>query len=536
MATFDDIIDGIYIQIGKIEKDIDGGQTSPDTLKKLKDIADKVEKLEQRDHTIEGLDDLKAKIESLQNINLSNYVTKQELQEVLPATGHLLTKSEADEFYLSKSEKPEVPSLEPYETKTHAEETYLKKSEYVAPSGEVIQGPPGPMGPQGIQGEKGQDGQPGQKGERGEPGPKGDKGEPGERGPVGPAGPKGADGQPGQKGERGEPGPKGETGERGPIGPQGHTGPQGLQGLQGPVGPAGPKGADGQPGQKGERGEPGPKGDAGERGPAGPQGLQGLQGVPGPQGPAGPKGEKGESAEVNTLFNIRYETDIFKIFGKTSNVSIINKNNKNLYLKYKSKENYWDNVTDEVTSLSSDITVNFYSFRGYITGSNIEIYENRSATGDPLAVFDAKQFYWKTKSDILDNIFFKVDLVSVLKYSINQSEKLTYTFDQKKLEQIEPLKNNIKLMSVKQISLESVFLNLELINPINQQQSSAIVDALNKYYQYGYPLSIKNNLRNYTNSSAGFSVTRTISTGSSGKYTGLTLKIEANPSDLYQTL
>ena len=91
-------------------------------------------------------------------------------------------------------------------------------------------------------------------------------------------------------------------------------------------------------------------------------------------------------------------------------------------------------------------------------------------------------------------------------------------------------------MSVKQISLESVFLNLELINPINQQQSSAIVDALNKYYQYGYPLSIKNNLRNYTNSSAGFSVTRTISTGSSGKYTGLTLKIEANPSDLYQTL
>ena len=516
MATFDDIIDGIYIQIGKIEKDIDGGQTSPDTLKKLKDIADKVEKLEQRDHTIEGLDELKAKIETLQNINLSNYVTKQELQEVLPATGHLLTKSEADEFYLAKSEKPEVPSLEPYETKAHADETYLKKSEkpevpslepyetkahaeetylkktdYVAPSGEVIQGPPGP---------------------------KGDKGESGERGPVGPEGPQGL------QGLQGVPGPQGETGAQGLQGIQGEKGQDGAKGETGERGPEGPKG---------DRGEPGPKGDAGERGPAGPQGLQGLQG---PVGPAGPKGDKGESAEVNTLFNIRYETDIFKIFGKTSNVSIINKNNKNLYLKYKSKENYWDNVTDEVTSLSSDITVNFYSFRGYITGSNIEIYENRSATGDPLAVFDAKQFYWKTKSDILDNIFFKVDLVSVLKYSINQSEKLTYTFDQKKLEKIEPLKNNIKLMSVKQISLESVFLNLELINPINQQQSSAIVDALNKYYQYGYPLSIKNNLRNYTNSSAGFSVTRTISTGSSGKYTGLTLKIEANPSDLYQTL
>ena len=313
MATFNEIIDGVYIQIGKIERDIDKGNVTPETLKRLNDLQEKIENLEKNNRPIEGLDELKAKIETLQNINLSNYVTKQELQEVLPATGHLLTQSEAEQTYLKKSEKPEVPSLEPYETKAHAEETYLKKSEYVAPSGEVIQGPPGPKGDKGEPGErgpKGEDGLPGPKGEdgaqgsqgiQGERGPKGDDGQPGAQGPIGLTGPQGIQGVPGPKGDQGERGPEG------PVGPQGLQGIQGEKGQDGQPGPKGDKGEPGERGPKGEdgaqglqgiQGERGPKGEdgqAGPQGPVGPQGLQGIQGVPGPKGE---KGEDGKSAYV----------------------------------------------------------------------------------------------------------------------------------------------------------------------------------------------------------------------------------------------
>lgn len=293
MATFNEIIDGVYIQIGKIERDIDKGNVTPETLKRLNDLQDKIEKLESKNQTIDGLDELKAKLDSLQNINLSNYVTKQELQDVLPVTGHLLTQSEAEQTYLKKSDKPEVPSLEPYETKAHveetyetkahAEETYLKKSEYTAPSGEVIKGP------KGDPGERGQDGA---KGETGERGPKGEDGQPGPQGPIGLTGPQGIQGIPGPKGEQGQ------TGERGPEGPQGPiglTGPKGDIGLTGPAGPQGIQGERGQEGPKGEPGERGPKGEDGQpgpQGPVGPTGPQGLQGVP------GPKGEDGKSAYV----------------------------------------------------------------------------------------------------------------------------------------------------------------------------------------------------------------------------------------------
>lgn len=326
MATFNEIIDGVYIQIGKIERDIDKGNVTPETLKRLNDLQEKIEKLESKNQTIEGLDELKAKLDSLQNINLSNYVTKQELQDVLPATGHLLTQSEAEQTYLKKSDKPEVPSLEPYETKAHAEETYetkahveetyLKKSEYTAPSGEVITGPkgepgergpvgpagpPGPIGPKGdtgLQGERGPEGpkgdtgergQDGAKGEPGERGPKGEDGQPGPQGPIGLTGPQGIQGIPGPKGEQGQ------TGERGPEGPQGPiglTGPQGPIGLTGPKGDAGERGQDGARGETGERGPKGEDGQPGPQGPVGPTGPQGIQGAP------GPKGEDGKSAYV----------------------------------------------------------------------------------------------------------------------------------------------------------------------------------------------------------------------------------------------
>lgn len=322
MATFNEIIDGVYIQIGKIERDIDKGNVTPETLKRLNDLQEKIEKLEKNNRPIEGLDELKSKIEALQNINLSNYVTKQELQEVLPATGHLLTQAEAEQTYLKKSEKPEVPSLEPYETKAHAEETYLKKTDYTAPSGEVIKGPKGdpgergPIGPQGVPGPIGPKGETGLQGERGPEGPKGDAGERGQdgaRGETGERGPKGEDGQPGPQGPigltgpqgiQGIPGPKGEqgqTGERGPEGPQGPiglTGPKGDIGLTGPAGPQGIQGERGQEGPKGEPGERGPKGEDGQPGPQGPVGPTGPQGIQGVPGPKGEKGEDGKSAYV----------------------------------------------------------------------------------------------------------------------------------------------------------------------------------------------------------------------------------------------
>lgn len=354
MATFNEIIDGVYIQIGKIERDIDKGNVTPETLKRLNDLQEKIEKLEHNNQTIEGLDELKAKLDSLQNINLSNYVTKQELQDVLPATGHLLTQSEAEQTYLKKSEKPEVPSLEPYETKAHAEETYLKKSEYTtseapnleayetkahaeetyetkahveetylkksdytAPSGEVIKGPKGdpgergpvgPAGPPGPEGPKGDTGLPGPQGPIGPKGDDGERGPKGEDGQPGPEGPKGEDGQVGPQGPigltgpqgiQGIPGPKGEQGPAGERGPEGQQGPIGLTGPQGPIGLTGPKGEPGVPGErgpegaKGETGERGPKGEDGQPGPQGPVGPTGPQGIP---GVPGPKGEDGKSA------------------------------------------------------------------------------------------------------------------------------------------------------------------------------------------------------------------------------------------------
>ena len=210
--TFNDIIDGLYIQIGLVEKDVCEGNTTPQTALILQQIQDKIAELEKREVNIDGLDELKEKINSLQNMDLSQYVTKSELPDLLPQTGHLLSESEAEERYAKKTDivnqdlsnyalkseipvvtgyiteyqadakyvfnselssyvrKSDVPTIDHLETKEHAETTYLKKSEYVAPSGEVIQGPKGdtgeqgPIGPQGPQGPEGPQGPAGRDG------------------------------------------------------------------------------------------------------------------------------------------------------------------------------------------------------------------------------------------------------------------------------------------------------------------------------------------------------------------------------------
>ena len=295
---------------------------------------------------------------------------KSEKPEV-PSLEPYETKAHAEETYLKKSEKPEVPSLEPYETKAHAEETYLKKTDYVAPSGEVVKGPKGDKGEPGERGPKGEDGLPGPKGEagpigpvgpkgedgaqglqgiQGERGPKGDDGQAGPQGPIGLTGPQGIQGVPGPKGDQGERGPEGPQGLQGLVGPKGEDGaqgPQGIQGERGPKGDQGERGQDGQPGAKGETGERGPKGEdgqAGPQGPIGPQGLQGIQGVPGPkgdrgpegpQGPVGPAGPKGADGKgVETRYKISSFGRIFNLLGQLGDIRLINNSNSRITVEY----------------------------------------------------------------------------------------------------------------------------------------------------------------------------------------------------------
>ena len=606
MATFNEIIDGVYIQIGKIERDIDKGNVTPETLKRLNDLQEKIENLEKNNRPIEGLDELKAKIETLQNINLSNYVTKQELQEVLPATGHLLTKSEADEFYLAKSEKPEVPSLEPYETKAHAEETYLKKSEkpelpilepyetkahaeetylkktdYVAPSGEVIQGPPGPKGDKGETGErgpkgdKGEDGSQGLQGIQGERGPKGDDGQPGAQGPIGLTGPQGIQGVPGPKGDQGERGPEG------PVGPQGLQGIQGERGQDGQPGPKGdkgepgergPKGEDGLPGATGAQGERGPKGDDGAQGiqgPVGPQGLQGIQGVPGPQGPAGPKGEKGETGErgpqglqgiqgpigpagpkgedgkgVETRYKLSSFGRIFNLLSQPGDIRLINNSNSRITVEY-TAENTRDGgemgssfVINPNDPRGSLLTTQFPAILG--RGKEIKIYENWTPSAQPVAILDTQYFNWSKSSPLLDQIEVELNTRSLVESVISLNKKslpynIEYVFDQTKVENLSPLlKNNIRKLTSKNLYGKCI-LKIEFNNPIVEGKNTEVADAIKKYYS-GYPLTVKNIINNRTKDYISYSVDNYVSSGTRSSYRDMTFNITVDGSSLLDIL
>ena len=142
----------------------------------ISQITGKIEALEQKTDkdTIYDDEPLKRRISALESkneIDTSNFATKQELQNITLTPG-------------PKGDRGEV--------------------------GE--RGPIGPIGPIGLTGPRGADGQQGLQGIQGE---------------------RGQDGQPGPKGERGEQGQKGDTGERGPQGIQGATGPKGENGRDG---------------------------------------------------------------------------------------------------------------------------------------------------------------------------------------------------------------------------------------------------------------------------------------------------------------
>lgn len=134
----------------------------------------KIEALEQKTDkdTIYNDEPLKRRLEALESkpeIDTSNLVTRQELQNIALTPGPKGDKGEAGE-----------------------------------------RGPIGPIGPQGLTGPRGADGQQGLQGIQGE---------------------RGQDGQPGPKGDRGEQGPIGQTGPAGPQGPIGLTGSKGADGV-----------------------------------------------------------------------------------------------------------------------------------------------------------------------------------------------------------------------------------------------------------------------------------------------------------------
>ena len=186
-------------------------------------ISGKIEALEQKTDkdTIYNDEPLKSRLtalESKQEIDVNNLVTKQELSSKGYLTEHqplteYAKKSELPQPYNDTVLKMRVQTLE---TKT---ETLATKEELKAVQLRA-----------------------GERGERGEPGPQGPQGLPGPVGPKGDAGPKG------DKGDQGLQGLQGAPGETGPRGEQGQTGPAGPAGERGPIGPTGPKGENGRDG------------------------------------------------------------------------------------------------------------------------------------------------------------------------------------------------------------------------------------------------------------------------------------------------
>ena len=178
-------------------------------------ISSKIEVLEQKTDKDTVYDDepLKRRLLALENkpeIDIRNFATKQELQNINLTPGPKGDKGETGERGPIGPQGLTGPKGETGERGPQGD---------TGPRG--IDGLQGPIGPQGLQGERGQDGQRGERGEQGPPGPQGLQGIPG---------------TPGERGRDGEPGPRGERGEQGPIGPIG---------PQGPVGLTGPKGSDG---------------------------------------------------------------------------------------------------------------------------------------------------------------------------------------------------------------------------------------------------------------------------------------------------
>lgn len=175
--------------------------------------------------TKQELDELFAKIKE-QSGTYDDSNLRTEIGRISTEIDTLKAKTDKDTVYDDSDLKQRISTLESkqeIDTSNFATKDELK----------TISLTPGPKGDKGETGERGPIGL------QGLQGLPGTKGEAGERGPQGDTGPRGADGLqgpqgvPGEKGQNGEPGPRGERGEQGPPGPQGLTGPIGPRGENG---------------------------------------------------------------------------------------------------------------------------------------------------------------------------------------------------------------------------------------------------------------------------------------------------------------
>ena len=136
--SYDELIDDLQSRYGRVRTRFDlhivGEDESPTELAQLKGLIDS---LNVEDKNLnKKIDEINKRFETFEdgNIDLSGYVTKAELPDLLPQTDHLLTETEAEELYVKKTEIPTI------------------KGE----KGDT--GERGPMGVEGPQGPKGADG------------------------------------------------------------------------------------------------------------------------------------------------------------------------------------------------------------------------------------------------------------------------------------------------------------------------------------------------------------------------------------------
>ena len=160
-------------------------------------------------------------------VDIESIITRAELEEILKtvhvgSTAH--DNSEIIKRLAALEAKPEI-DISNFATKEELQNISLTPGPPGPPGERGENGPQGPQGPQGLQGLQGVPGPQGIQGERGldgQPGPKGEQGLtglPGPKGDIGPIGPQGPIG------------PKGERGEQGPIGPPGPKGADGRDGV-----------------------------------------------------------------------------------------------------------------------------------------------------------------------------------------------------------------------------------------------------------------------------------------------------------------
>ena len=235
-----------------------------------------------------------------------------------------------------------------------------------------------------------------------------------------------------------------------------------------------------------------------------------------------------------------YKTTMFKLLG-LNYFKLVNKTGKWLFLKF--KKLYYGTESTLVIDFPNNMRdlVEGSQFEYYIKDSDFEIYDKDprvDTNASPILVLDGKTKQWRRPYTIslLTQLYFKIDISSLVEYIYDVDNKYEVKFDKNKLENVPELKNNIKKITVKQITPEKVYLNIDFINGLTRTKLEQVKSKLREYYNIGYPMSYKNNLINFTNNSAGYDVSSYSYSGSDDNYTSATFEIIVSAITLYDAL